>query len=274
MLNLVEGFDLRSMGHNSADYLHVHVESKKLAYEDRAALYTDPDFFDVPVAKLLSKEYADKRRGLISMESAVKDVESGGLFEGDTIYLATADSTGMMVSFIQSNYRGMGSGLVPDDLGFGFQDRGELFALDPDHPNVYAPGKRPFHTIIPAFVMKDGEPFMSFGVMGGAMQPQGHVQILGNIIDFDMNVQEAGDAPRYRHDGSSEPTGSKMRDGGELHIECGISAGVAEQLRARGHAVEYSSGAYGGYQAIMRDRTNGVYRGASEMRKDGNASGY
>ncbi|MEX0747941.1 MAG: gamma-glutamyltransferase, partial [Rhodothermales bacterium] len=237
------------------------------------ALYADPDFFDVPIARLISRQYADGRRRLVSMKAALQEADAG-LLEGDTIYLTTADSSGMMVSLIQSNYRGMGSGLVPDDLGFGFQNRGELFALDPKHPNVYAPGKRPFHTIIPAFVLKDGEPFMSFGVMGGAMQPQGHVQILCNIIDFDMNIQDAGDAARYRHDGSSEPTGTKMKDGGVLHVESGIDSGVAEQLRARGHRVTYSSEGFGGYQAILRDRKNGVYQGASEMRKDGNASGY
>ncbi|HMB94142.1 MAG TPA: gamma-glutamyltransferase, partial [Rhodothermales bacterium] len=194
---------------------------------------------------------------------------------GDTIYLTVADASGMMVSLIQSNYVGMGSGLVPDGLGFVFQDRGALFTFEPGHPNVYAPGKRPFHTIIPAFVMKEGEPFLSFGVMGGAMQPQGHVQILCNLIDFGMNVQEAGDAARYRHYGSSQPTGEKMTDGGTLNLESGVSNEVVEDLRRRGHDVWVGTdGGYGGYQAILWDSANGVYHGASEMRKDGQAAGY
>ncbi|TPD61935.1 gamma-glutamyltransferase [Emcibacter nanhaiensis] len=276
-LNILEGYDLKSLGHNSADYLHLHVEAKKLAFEDRARFYADPDFYKVPIEKLLSKDYAAGQRKLISMDKAVKEVaypDPDVLQEGDTIYLTVADKDGMMVSLIQSNYRGMGSGLVPDGLGFMFQDRGELFTLKKGHPNVYAPGKRPFHTIIPAFIMKDGKPFMSFGLMGGGMQPQGHAQIVTNIIDFGMNVQEAGDAARYRHDGSSQPTGEIMRDGGVLHVESGITPEVVEQLRKKGHTVVVGKGGYGGYQAIMLDEAQGVYKGASEMRKDGQAAGY
>ena len=216
MLNILEGYDLTSMGHNSADYLHVHTEAKKLAFEDRARFYADMDFYDVPLTGLLSKEYAAERRALIHMDKALDQVDHGDprLLHGDTIYLTVADKNGMMVSLIQSNYKGLGSGLVPDGLGFMLQDRGALFTMEEGHPNVYAPGKRPFHTIIPAFVMKDGEPFMSFGLMGGPMQPQGHAQIITNIVDFGMNVQEAGDAARYQHAGSSQPTGSTMTDGG------------------------------------------------------------
>ncbi|WP_417318833.1 gamma-glutamyltransferase [Emcibacter sp.] len=276
-LNILEGYDLKSLGHNSADYLHLHVEAKKLAFEDRARFYADPDFYKVPMDKLLSKDYAAERRKLISMDKVLREVDYPDpdvLQEGDTIYLTVADENGMMVSLIQSNYRGMGSGLVPDGLGFMLQDRGELFTLKKGHPNVYAPGKRPFHTIIPAFIMKDGKPFMSFGLMGGGMQPQGHAQIVTNIVDFGMNVQEAGDAARYRHDGSSQPTGHVMRDGGVLHVESGITSGVVDALRARGHTVEVGKGGYGGYQAIMRDGKQGVYKGASEMRKDGQAAGY
>ena len=278
MLNILEGFDLAAMGHNSTDYLHVHAEAKKLAFEDRARYYADPDFYDAPVDLLLSKEYAARRRAMMRMDKSLLQLsvfDEGALEEGDTIYLTVADASGMMVSLIQSNYSGMGSGLVPDGLGFGLQDRGALFAMDPEHPNVYAPGKRPFHTIIPAFVTKDGEPFLSVGVMGGAMQPQGHAQIIANIVDFGMNVQEAGDAARYRHVGSSQPTGEVMTDGGTLTLEPAIGADVVDSLRARGHVVEYGRGsAFGGYQAILWDAKRGVYHGASEMRKDGQAVGY
>ncbi|MEZ4702989.1 MAG: gamma-glutamyltransferase [Rhodothermales bacterium] len=276
MLNILEGYDLAAMGHNSADYLHVQIEAKKLAFEDRARFYADPDFYKVPLAQLLSKDYAARQRETIRMDRPMRqlDERAAQLEEGDTIYMTVADKDGMMVSLIQSNYLGLGSGLVPDGLGFMFQDRGALFALEEGHPNVYAPGKRPFHTIIPAFVMKDGEPFMSFGVMGGAMQPQGHVQVLANILDFGMNVQEAGDAARYRHDGSSEPTGTVMTDGGVVHLESGVSPEVVEALRARGHTVRVDKGAYGGYEMILRDPRTGVYHGATEMRKDGMVAGY
>jgi gamma-glutamyltranspeptidase/glutathione hydrolase len=284
MLQLLKEYDLEGMGHNTADYLHVMAEAKKLAFEDRARFYADPAFYDVPTAKLLSEEYADARREQIAMDDVMQTPTHGNperfaeatemLQEGDTIYLTVADSTGMMVSLIQSNYAGMGSGLVPPELGFMLQDRGALFNLNPDHPNAYAPEKRPFHTIIPAFVTKDGRPWMSFGVMGGAMQPQGHVQILANMIDFGMNVQEAGDAARYRHRGSSSPTGSGIEGGGTLNVESGVPAPVVEALREMGHAVEVDAGGYGGYQAIRWDPEEGVYWGATEMRKDGEVVGY
>ena len=277
-LNILEGFDLAAMGHNSADYLHVHAEAKKLAFEDRARFYADPNFFDVPLETLLSKSYAAERRGLIRMDRALEQIDHGDikLAMGDTIYMTVADKDGMMVSLIQSNYRGMGSGLVPDGLGFMLQDRGALFSLDEDHPNVYAPGKRPFHTIIPAFLMKDGVPLMSFGLMGGAMQPQGHAQIVTSIVDFGMNVQEAGDVARYHHTGSTEPfvVGAGMTDGGTLQVESGVGLGVIAELERRGHTVEVTKGPFGGYQAIWRDPGTGVYWGASEMRKDGAAIGY
>ncbi len=278
MLNILEGYDLKSMGHNSADYLHVMTEAKKLAFEDRARFYADQDFYKGDVSKLLTKDYAASRRMLIDMERAATKVDHGDpkLVEGDTIYMTVADGNGMMVSPIQSNYRGMGSGLSPDGLGFIFQDRGALFSLDANHPNAYEPGKRPFHTIIPAFVMKDGKPLMSFGLMGGAMQPQGHTQMVVNIVDFAMNLQEAGDAARYHHTGSTEPfkLDDLMDDGGTLQLESGIGAEVVEELRRRGHVVEYTKGPFGGYQAIWRDPKTGVLYGASEMRKDGMAIGY
>lgn len=278
MLNILEGFDLSKMGYNSEEALHTMIEAKKLVYEDRAKMYVDPEFADIPLDELLSNEYARERRQLIGEEAAQR-VEPGTsiLENGDTVYLTTADKHGNMVSLIQSNFRGMGSGVVVPDLGFVFQDRGELFSMDPDHANVYEPGKRPFHTIIPAFVMKDGEPFMSFGVMGGAMQPQGHVQILTNIIDFGMNLQEAGDATRWQHFGSTEPTeraDDTLEEGGYVEFESGVPYQVIRNLMQRGHRAEWGVGAYGGYQAIMYDAETGVYYGASESRKDGQAAGY
>jgi gamma-glutamyltranspeptidase/glutathione hydrolase len=276
ILNILEGFDIRSMGFGSAEYLHTLVEAKKLAFEDRARYYADMDFADVPVAALISKAYADERRKLISPDKAALSLPAGDpkLDEGDTIYLTVADSDGNMVSLIQSNYRGMGSGMTPGDLGFVLQDRAELFALQEGHANVVEPGKRPFHTIIPAFVMKDGQPLISFGLMGGAMQPQGHAQVIVNMVDFGMNLQEAGDAARVNHKGSSQPTGSVMTDGGVVHLERGFSQETRDALEARGHTLGPSDGSFGGYQAIMRDAKEGVYYGASEVRKDGQAAGY
>jgi len=221
---------------------------------------------------LISKDYAAERRALIDMKTAAKRVEPGKLGGNDTVYMTCADQDGNMVSLIQSNYRGMGSGMVPPGLGFMLQDRGELFNLEEGHADTYAPGKRPFHTIIPGFVTKDGAPYMSFGVMGGSMQPQGQVQVLMNMIDFGMNLQEAGDAPRFRIDDTSEPTGEKMTDGGSVFLETGFSMETMRDLAARGHSVNIGRDGFGGYQAIKR--VNGVYYGASESRKDGQAAGY
>jgi gamma-glutamyltranspeptidase/glutathione hydrolase len=278
MLNILEGYDLSEMGFMSPEALHVMIEAKRLAFEDRARYYADPAYADIPSAALLDKGYAEQRRALIDPEQAMQSVPFGDpaiLQRNDTTYLTVADGNGMMVSLIQSNYRGMGSGLVPDGLGFMLHDRGEMFSLDDDHPNVYAPGKRPFHTIIPGMMTRDGEALMSFGLMGGAMQPQGHVQVLVNIIDFGLNLQEAGDAARWRHDGSTEPTDAIAEGGlGVVHVEAGIPETVREALEARGHAVEVSSGGFGGYQAIWRNPETGVLTGASEMRTDGQASGY
>jgi gamma-glutamyltranspeptidase/glutathione hydrolase len=276
MLQMLKTYDLKKMGVGSADALTAMIEAKRLAYEDLAKWYADPDFVKAPMKALLSDTYADARRKLIDLAHANPNVGPGDprLHDGDTIYLTTADKDGMMVSLIQSNYRGMGSGLVADHLGFMFQDRGELYSLDPKAANVYAPGKRPFHTIIPAFVMKDGAPFMSFGLMGGDMQPQGHVQILTDIIDFGMNVQEAGDAARWRHFGGSEPTGEPSTGVGTVEMESGFDSGVKTELERRGYKIAPGSGNFGGYQAIMRDPTTHVYWGASEMRKDGEVIGY
>jgi gamma-glutamyltranspeptidase/glutathione hydrolase len=274
ILNILEGYDISAMGFGSADYIHYFVEAKKLAFEDRARYYADPDFCEIPVDQLISKEYAAARRELIQPERASRHLDAGELEQGNTIYMTVADKEGNMVSLIQSNYRGLGSGMCPPGLGFILQDRGELFTLEEGHNNVYEPGKRPFHTIIPAFITKDGKPWMSFGVMGGSMQPQGHAQIVVNMIDFGMNLQEAGDAPRIRHDGSSQPTGEKMTDGGVVNLESGIPYEAIRELVRRGHTVDYSLGGYGGYQAILWDEEKGVYFGASESRKDGQAAGY
>ncbi len=278
MLNILEGYDLASMGYNSEEALHLMTEAKKLVFEDVAKFYADPEFSGIDYRPLLSKDYAAKRRAIIGNRAA-QEVRPGDaiLRDGDTIYLTTADAEGNMVSLIQSNYRGMGSGVVVPGTGFVFQDRGELFSMDPDHANVYAPGKRPFHTIIPAFIMKDGQPWVSFGLMGGDMQPQGHVQIVVNLIDFGMNLQEAGDAARWRHFGSTETTAGAadfLRDGGTLSLETGVPGEVKRNLTLRGHKVAHDVGSYGGYQAIMWDAKHKVWVGASESRKDGHAAGY
>ena len=303
ILNILEGFDLRAMGRNSPETLHAMIEAKKIAWADRAKFYADPAFSKIPIAGLLSKEYAAERRRLIDPNHAAKKIEAGSpqdgigapprrsadssargragsssaIDDGDTIYMCTADEEGNMVSLIQSNYRGMGSGIVVPGLGFMFQDRGELFSMDPGHADVYAPGKRPFHTIIPGFVMKGGKPWEAFGVMGGGMQPQGHVQVVTNQIDFGLNVQEAGDASRWQHEGDNEPTGEKMSEsGGYVEVESGIPYETVRELRKKGHDVRFDVGGYGGYQAIRVEIHDGqrVYVGASESRKDGMAAGY
>ncbi|WP_040401465.1 gamma-glutamyltransferase family protein, partial [Cecembia lonarensis] len=275
MLNILEGYDIKSMGYGSAEYLHVLTEAKKLAFEDRAKFYADPAFNQIPVEKLISKEYAAERRKLIDPNKAAMAYPAGEIEKGNTTYLTVADKEGNMVSFIQSIYDEFGSGMVPDGLGFVLQNRGQQFNVqDPDHWNSLAKGKRPFHTIIPAFITKNGEPYISFGLMGGSVQPQGHTQIVVNLVDFGMNLQEAGDAPRMRHNGSSEPTGSKMTNGGSLNLESGFTYEVIRKLEEMGHRVEYSVGPYGGYQAILYDKVNKVYIGASESRKDGQAAGY
>ena len=274
MLNILEGFDIKSMDFGSAEYIHHFVEAKKLAFEDRAKYYADPAFNELPLEQLLSKEYAKERRDLINPARAARSYPAGELEQGNTIYLTVADQWGNMISLIQSNYRGMGSGMVPPGLGFILQDRGELFSLEEGHMNVFEPGKRPFHTIIPAFITRDGKPYISFGLMGGAMQPQGHAQIVINLIDFGMNLQEAGDAPRIRHGGSSQPTGEVMTNGGIVYLESGIDYDTIRDLIRRGHKIQWAAGGYGGYQAILWDEKNKVYFGASESRKDGQAGGY
>lgn len=277
ILNVLEAFDLKSAGFGSVDHVHWFTEAKKLAFEDRARLYADPSFAKVPTAELISKDYAAKRRELMKNDRAAKSFDPGlphAVEEGDTIYLTVADKEQNMVSLIQSNYRGFGSGVCPAELGFSLQDRGEMFDLTPGRFNSYAPSKRPFHTIIPAFVTRDGKPWLSFGVMGGATQPQGHVQILLNLIDFEMNLQEAGDAPRILHSGSSEPTGETMTDGGSVALETGFSPEVQRSLQSRGHVLKPVVGDFGGFQGILYDATRNIYIGASESRKDGMAAGY
>lgn len=272
ILNILENYNIKKMGLFSSEYIHLFTEAKKLAFADRAKYYADPNFSNIPVKELISKSYAKERAKLINMKKAALADEPGILESGDTIYLTAADKYGNMISLIQSNYRGMGSGMMPPGLGFMLQDRGELFSLDKSHRNALQGGKRPFHTIIPAFVTLDGEPFMSFGVMGGATQPQAHAQIIINMVDFGLNLQEAGDAPRIVHSGSSQPTDEVMTNGGKLSLESGFSKSIENELTAKGHKLEYQRGVFGGYQAIMLK--DGVYYGASESRKDGQAAGY
>ena len=275
MLNILESYDLKKLGPTSPDYWHLLIEAKKLAFADRARYYTDPDFEKVPVAELVSKPYADARRKLINMESVLADVEPGDpkLGVSDTTYLCVVDKDRNCVSLIQSNYSGFGSGLAPPDLGFGLQNRGTLFALDPKHANRLEPHKRPFHTIIPAIALKDGKPWLVFGVMGGDMQPQGHTQVLVNLIDFGMNVQQAGEAPRVEHVGSATPTGRPAIGVGTVQAERGIPTDVIATLEKRGHVVRTVRVNGGGYQAILID-ANSVLRGGSDARKDGCAMGY
>ncbi|MDR2231607.1 MAG: gamma-glutamyltransferase [Tannerella sp.] len=277
MLNILEHYDLQKYGFGSPEHIHYFVEAKKLAFEDRAKYYADPRFNEVPVNTLISKEYAAERFKNINDGKAAQNPQAGVISNtNNTIYLTVADKDGNMVSFIQSNFRGMGSGMVPPGLGFMLQNRGELFSLDKNHANALLPGKRPFHTIIPAFVTKDGKPFMSFGVMGGDFQPLGHVQIILNIIDFGMNLQEAGDAPRIDHAGSTSPVGeAQAANGGDVILENGFPAESVRRLLEMGHHVSYGFGeSFGGYQAIRYDPVTKVYYGASESRKDGCAMGY
>ena len=282
MVNILKHVDLSQWERGSPEVIHYITEAKRLAYADVARFYADPDFAALP-QELLTEEYGRKRFAQIDPLRAKPDFAPGEPKlegPGDTTYMTVADKDGMMVSLIQSNYRGMGGGLVPDGLGFMFQDRGELFSLDAKHPNAYAPSKRPFQTIIPAFVKKDGKPYMTLGLMGGGMQPQGHVQVLINLVDYDMNMQEAGDAARINHEGGRQPTeglsGPAADPLGTLFVEPGIPASTVERLRAMGHKVEVIRDGvmFGGYQAIARDPVTGVYTGATEMRKDGQASGY
>ncbi|GMQ82174.1 MAG: gamma-glutamyltransferase [Rhodothermia bacterium] len=275
MLNILDGVNLLELGPNSANALHQMIEAKKLTFEDRSRLYADPEFSHSPIEALLSPKRARAHREMIQPDAALTCSAAWLPIDqhGDTCYLTTADSDGMMVSLMQSNFSRFGSGLVPDGLGFGIQNRGALFSLDPEHPNVFEPGKRPFHTIIPAFVLEQGEPILSFGVMGGAMQPQGQIQILTNLIDFDMGLQEAGDALRWRHAGSSRPTGIVCDDAGVLILEEGFDQHVSDELERKGHVIKSRTGIFGGYQAIAVDRKNGVFIGASDRRKDGMALG-
>lgn len=282
ILNVCEQFDLAGMGFQSAASIHHQAEAKRLAFEDRARFFADQRFAAAPVEWLNSKAYAAERARLIRPDRVMDRVFPGDApTQGDTTYFSVADSDGMMVSWIQSNYRGMGSGLAPDDgerpLGFMFQDRGELFSLKDGSPNLYAPGKRPFHTIIPGFACRDGEPWMAFGVMGGGMQPQGQAQIIINMVDYGLEPQAAGDAPRWQHEGSSEPTGQPAEGTGVLHLETGVPEATKAQLAAMGWTLGPPNGGFGGYQNVVRQPNPGgrwTYGAASEMRKDGIALAY
>jgi gamma-glutamyltranspeptidase/glutathione hydrolase len=283
ILNICEQFDLKGMGFQSAASIHHQAEAKRLAFEDRAKWFADDKFSKTPVEWLNSKEYAKERAKLISPNKIMDRPTPGTLpTQGDTTYFSVADKDGMMVSWIQSNFRGMGSGLAPDDakgnpLGFMFQNRGELFALTDGHPNIYAPGKRPFHTIIPGFACKNGEPWMAFGVMGGGMQPQGQAQIIINMVDYGLDPQEAGDAPRWQHEGSPEPTGEPADGNGVLYLESGVPAATKAGLIAKGWTLGEPNGGFGGYQNVVKqinEQGPWTYGAASEMRKDGAALAY
>ena len=276
MLNLLEPYDIRSMGPGSADYLHLFVEAKKLAFADRARFYADPAFADVPVAELISKEYARRQAQRIDRQKAAIDVPAGDprLSVGDTVYLTVVDKDRNCCSLIQSIYYHFGSKIVPGDVGFAMQNRGALFALDEHHSNRLEPHKRPFQTIIPAMVTREGQPWFCFGVMGGDMQPQGHVQILVNLIDFEMNVQAAGDAARVQHTGSATPTGWTAGGGGTVVVESGVSDAAVAELIRRGHRVERSKAFFGGYQGILIDWEQGALHGGTESRNDGAAVGW
>lgn len=277
MLNILSGFDLKKMGPKSPEYVHHFVEAKKLAFADRAKYYADPAFGRLPTAELISMNYAVKRRGLIQPEQALTSIPAGDpkLEHVDTVYLTVVDKDRNCCSLIQSLYHGFGSQVVPGTVGFALQNRGNLFALDDHHLNRLEPGKRPFHTIIPALVTKQGKPVFSFGVMGGDMQAQGHVEILVNVLDFGMNIQAAGDAARIRHGGSATPTGQPTEPGGgTVYLESGFPAETRQQLQQWGHKLDKSPGSYGGYQGIWIDWERGVLHGASDPRKDGAAVGY
>ena len=277
MLNLLENYDLKKMGPESADWWHLFLEAKKLAYADRAKYYADPEFAKVPIAELVSKPYAKERAKLIDLAHARTDQPAGDpkIGQSDTVYLCVVDKDHNCVSLIQSNYHGFGSGMVPGDLGFALQNRGNLFALDEKHANRLEPHKRPFHTIIPGMVTKETKPWFVFGVMGGDMQPQGQVQVLVNMIDFGMDVQQAGEAPRLEHRGSATPTGKPAaKDGGTVIPEEGFPPAVLEELRKRGHKIGQAQTNGGGYQGIRIDWNTGVLHGGSEARRDGCAVGY
>jgi gamma-glutamyltranspeptidase/glutathione hydrolase len=280
LLNILENFDLREMGFQSAASIHAQAEAKRLAYEDRARYYADPHFAKIPIEWLNSKEYAAERAKLIRPDRILTPVYPGQApSHGDTTYFTVADSDGMMISMIQSNFRGLGSGLVADGLGFMFQDRGELFSLQDGHPNIYAPGKRPFQTIIPGFATKDGKPWISFGVMGGDMQPQGQAQIIVNRVDFGLDIQAAGDSPRWHHEGSSQTMGEDtpgMGPKGVLRLESGVPEASRRALAELGWPMAASDGGFGRYECIEH-RMSGAdkfYSAASEMRADGVALAY
>ena len=280
MLNILEGFPLAEYTRDDPRYWHLFLEAKKLAFEDRAKHYADPNTYAAPLAQLVSKEYAQQRRELIDIANAGSDYAAGefAVPGSDTTYLTAADSNGLMVSLIQSIYSPFGSGLVPPGLGFALQSRGAGFNLDPSHANCYQPAKRPFHTIIPAFACKEGKPWFSFGVMGADMQPQGQVQVLCNMLDFGMDPQQAGDAFRIRHDGGRQPNGQHLDAIGITQYEPGMDPKLVAALAKMGHKLipqlQGMGGFAGGYQGIVYDAEKGIYIGATESRFDGAALGY
>lgn len=275
MLNIAEAAGIEGLPRSHPDWWHVLVEAKKLAFADRARYLADPSRARVPSERLASKEHAaDLARSLDRRRAAESPPDPPSLTGGETTYLAAADPEGNLVSWIQSNYTGFGSGHAVPSLGFGLQNRGALFSLDPTHPNRFEPGKRPLHTIIPGFVTRGGEPWLAFGVMGGDMQPQGHVQVLLNLLLEGMGLQEAGDAARFHHAGGEEPDGAVRDPGGVLHLEPGVPPPIRAELARRGHRIADRPGSYGGYQAVARAPDTGAWLGATECRKDGCALGF
>ncbi|HEX4947019.1 MAG TPA: gamma-glutamyltransferase, partial [Blastocatellia bacterium] len=262
MLNILEGYDVKSLGHNSAEYLHLLVEAKKLAFVDRAKHIADPAFYKAPLAQLLSKDYAAELRKKINTGQAQEPISNGPQGGEDTVYLTVVDKDRNCVSFIQSIFSAFGSGLVAGDTGIVLHNRGAGFSYDPMNANKLEGGKRPFHTLIPAMAFKDGKPWLTFGVMGGDMQAQGHVQVLLNMIDFGMDVQQAGEQPRFRHFESG------------LALESAIGADVWRALETKGHKLTRTASTFGGYQAILIDPATGALAGGSDVRKDGCAMGW
>jgi gamma-glutamyltranspeptidase/glutathione hydrolase len=274
MLNMLETFDIGSMTPNSPEQLHLFIEAKKLAWEDRATYYADMHFAEVPLEALISPEYGRERAKLIDPKRAAARVTPGDPAGKDTVYLTTSDKDGNMVSLIQSIYHGWGSHLVPEGLGFALQNRGMSFSLDPSHRNRLEARKRPFHTIIPAFVTREDRPVFSFGVMGGDFQPQGHVQILMNMLDYGMSPQQAGEQPRVQHSGGSTPQGKPGEGAGTVTCEAFIPEETRTRLAEMGHQIARGEGVFGGYQGIWREEAPRRYFGGSDPRKDGCAMGY
>ena len=274
MLNILETNDIKSMGFGSKALIHLLIETKKLVSEDVSEQLGDPAFVNVAISKLISKAFAAERAKLINKEKAGKSVNTAFFEQGNSVFLTVADAEGNMVGLMQSNYRGMGSGLTPENLGFVLQNSAAAFTLQANHPNVYAAGKRPLLNNTPSFVTKDGSPWLCFGWMDGQLQSQSQLQFLVNVIDFGMNLQEAGDAPMVCHETPVERVSTSTAESGWVNMDSGFNYEIIRGLMKMGHRVKFETGNYGGFQAIMRDPISGIYFGASESKKNGQAAGY